>query len=256
MYNVLNYADDSEESFMDMENNNLPEEPTAEPAPAGAQDDVIDLTGPADGEKTELTPEEKKEKSYETFTLLHDLVYMLAIVTVIFVFLVRLVGVDGSSMYPTFVNGDYLVLESNFLYKNVKQGDIVVMTVPYFEEDGPIVKRVIATEGQTVDIDFDSGEVRVDDALLDEPYIFEPTAESFQEFGMGLSYPLTVPEGCVFVMGDNRNHSSDSRFAPVGCVDRSCVLGKVLFLVIPGSQTNEYGEITAARKFGRIGVVK
>ena len=95
----------------------------------------------------------KTERGWESLAFLHDMVYLLAIVTILFTFFFRLVAVDGSSMYPTLVDKDYLVLESNFLYRNVKQGDIVVLKVDYF--DKPIVKRVIATGGQTVDIDFE-----------------------------------------------------------------------------------------------------
>ena len=201
-------------------------------------------------------PEAKASKGYETFSMLQDLVYMLSVITILFVFFFRLVGVDGSSMYPTFVDRDFLVLESNVLYRDVQAGDIVVMNVPYFENEGPIVKRVIATGGQTVDIDFDSGEVYVDGARLDEPYTFEPTYESYGAYGVSLDYPVTVPEGSIFVMGDNRNHSADSRFAPVGCVDEGCVLGKVLLILFPGKQTDQYGTVTGGRQFSRIGAAE
>ena len=201
-------------------------------------------------------PEAKAPKGYETFSMLQDLVYMLSVITILFVFFFRLVGVDGSSMYPTFVDRDFLVLESNVLYRDVQAGDIVVMNVPYFENEGPIVKRVIATGGQTVDIDFDAGEVYVDGARLDEPYTFEPTYESYGAYGVSLDYPVTVPEGSIFVMGDNRNHSADSRFAPVGCVDESCVLGKVLLILFPGRQTDQYGTVTGSRQFSRIGAAE
>ena len=103
-------------------------------------------------------PEAKAPKGYETFSMLQDLVYMLSVITILFVFFFRLVGVDGSSMYPTFVDRDFLVLESNVLYRDVQAGDIVVMNVPYFENEGPIVKRVIATGGQTVDIELPAAE--------------------------------------------------------------------------------------------------
>ncbi|MBQ1264644.1 MAG: signal peptidase I [Oscillospiraceae bacterium] len=211
-------------------------------------------------EKMELQPEEnseenKKKKGYEEFLLLHDLVYMLAIITVIFVFFFRLVGVDGSSMYPTFMDKDLLILESNFIYRDIDCGDIVVMNVPAFADQGPIVKCVIATEGQTVDIDFEAGDVFVDGQLLDEPYIFEPTYESYEKYGMGLEYPVTVPEGHIFVMGDNRNNSADSRYAPVGCVDEKCVLGKVLFLLFPGAEIDEDNNVVGNRAMNRIGVV-
>ena len=204
----------------------------------------------------EQTRRQQRERQYETFAILHDLVYILAAITLIFVFFFRLVGVDGSSMYPTFVNHDYLVLESNFLYRNVRQGDIVVLDPP--EEAGfagPLVKRVIATGGQTVDIDFDAGIVYVDGQALDEPYVFEPTYRSYQEVGLGLDYPVTVPEGSVFVMGDNRNHSSDSRYVRLGCVEQWRILGKVLVVALPGRQTNEEGDVVGGRSLGRIGAV-
>ena len=159
-------------------------------------------------------------------------------------------------MYPTLVDHDYLVLESNFLYRSVRAGDIVVIDPP--EEagfSGPIVKRVIATGGQTVDIDFDAGVVYVDGEALEESYVFEQTYRSFREVGDGLDYPVTVPEGSVFVLGDNRNHSADSRYARLGCVDESRILGRVLLRIIPGRQTNEQGDIVGGRNFRRIGAV-
>ena len=200
--------------------------------------------------------EQKQPKGYEAYLSLYDLVRLLAVITLIFVFFFRLVGVDGSSMYPTLVDRDYLVLESNFLYRDVKQGDVVVLyTPPFSESDELIVKRVIATGGQTVDIDFDTGTVYVDGAALDESYTLEPTYESFAGYGQALSYPLTVPEGSIFAMGDNRNHSRDSRDASVGCVSEDAILGKVLIVLVPGRQTNEYGEITGGRTWSRFGAV-
>lgn len=199
---------------------------------------------------------EKKSKGGDWYTLLHDLVYILAFVTVLFVFAIRLVGVDGDSMYPTLHHRDYLGLLSNVLYRDVEPGDIVVITVPDGEfANEPIVKRVIATGGQTVDIDFDQGIVYVDGVEQDEPYINEPTYLSYQEVGQGMEYPLTVDEGCLFVMGDNRNHSADSRYAPVGLVDEDDVLGKVLGIILPGSGSyNGYADCEE-RDFSRIGGV-
>lgn len=194
-------------------------------------------------------------RGYETFTMLHDLVNILAVLTVVFVFFFRLVGVSGESMIPTFYDKDYLILESNFLYKNVRSGDIIVMNVEADGISGPIVKRVIATEGQTVDIDFQTGEVSVDGKILIEPYIYEPTYESYESYGLGMEYPVTVPKGQIFVMGDDRNHSADSRYSPIGCVSTDRVLGKVLFLVFPGRQTDVYGNVIGKRDFSRIGVV-
>ena len=195
----------------------------------------------------------QSDRGWESMALVHDLVYLLAIVTILFTFFFRLVSVSGSSMYPTLVNRDYLVLESNFLYRNVKQGDIVVLKVDYFDE--PIVKRVIATGGQSVDIDFEQGIVYVDGVALNEDYVNEPTYKSYLEYGMGLDYPVEVPEGSVFVMGDNRNESADSRFAPVGCVPESQISGRALLVLLPGAQTDKEGNVTGGRIWGRIGTV-
>ena len=192
--------------------------------------------------------EEQGPKGYELFTVLRDVVNMLAVVTLVFVFFFRLVSVSGSSMYPTFVDTDWLVLQSNFLYKDVKRGDIVVLSVDAPELNGPIVKRVIATGGQTVDIDFETGTLYVDGKIQVESYIYEPTY-----LNEGLSFPLTVPENSLFVMGDNRNHSLDSRSVSIGCVGTDRVLGKALFILIPGRQTNETGAVTGKRDFSRIG---
>lgn len=203
----------------------------------------------------------KKEKAnflFELYGMLHDVVYLLAAVTLIFVFVVRLVGVQGDSMLPTLHNKDYLVLESNFLVGsgNLKYGDVVVLNVPHYQHggDGPIVKRVIATEGQTVDIDFDAGVVYVDGVRLVEDYINAPTLYNW-EGELAMDYPATVPEGCVFVLGDNRNNSMDSRYAPIGMVDEQYVLGKVLFIILPGQQTDDSGNVIGPRDWGRIGLV-
>ncbi len=146
----------------------------------------------------------------------------------IFLFCFRTVGVFGSSMEQTLLEGDRLVISD--LFYTPKQGDIVVVRKLSYKQDA-IVKRVIAMEGQTVDIDFDAGVVYVDGVALDEPYTNTPTnvREDF-------SGPITVPEGCVFVMGDNRNRSSDSRTNAIGCVDTRLIVGRVLFRLLPFSK--------------------
>ncbi len=196
--------------------------------------------------------EKKPSGGEELYGMLHDLAYILAVVTIVFVFVIRLVGVSGTSMYPTLNQGDYLALLSNVFYQNPQQGDIVVATLDYFENqgDGPIVKRVIATEGQIVDIDFDRGTVYVDGEALTEPYIYEKTYTSFEQYGQSLDYPLVVPDDHVFLMGDNRNHSTDSRFAAVGPVAEEDLLGKVLFRILPGEDA-----VTESRDFSRIGAI-
>ncbi len=145
-----------------------------------------------------------------------------------FVFLGRIIGVEGSSMVPTFFDRDKVIM-SNLFY-TPKQGDIVVLTKVSFSAD-PIVKRVIALEGQTVDIDFETGQVWGDGVLLDDPYVAEPTYSSYD-----MKFPLTVEKGCIFVMGDNRNRSSDSRDSRIGMVDKRCVLGKVYAIILPLSR--------------------
>lgn len=209
----------------------------------------------------ESKKQEKEQKNplYELYGMLHDLIYILAVVTLLFVFVVRLVGVDGTSMVPTLHNGDFLLLESNFFYgtDEIEYGDIVVLNEPYHwnRDKTLIVKRVIATEGQTVDINFDTHEVFVDGVLLEEGYINEPTAFNW-DGELGLDYPAVVPEGHIFVLGDNRNNSSDSRFAPVGMIDERCVLGKAVAIVLPGQTRDAFGNITSPREWSRIGLVK
>ena len=174
--------------------------------------------------------EEKKSVWKEIYALLHDFCWILAVITVLFVFVIRIVSVSGPSMTPTLLDGERVALLNSFLCGPYEQGDVVVATIPTFDPGKPIVKRVIATEGQTVDIDFVAGTVAVDGEILNEPYINEPTRT---DFANGMTYPLTVPEGCVFLMGDNRNHSTDSRSASVGCVDTKYILGKVILRILP-----------------------
>ena len=190
--------------------------------------------------------EEKKNGLQQNLLLyLHDLVYMLAVIIVAFLLVFRLVVVSGSSMYSTLWDGDWMLVLSNTLYREPEYGDIVVVCKDSFNDGEPIIKRVIATEGQTVDIDFVSGTVFVDGKMLDEDYTFTPTNRN-----SGMEFPLTVEAGCVFALGDNRNDSLDSRYPAIGQIDKREILGKALFLFYPG--TNE-GNST--RDFDRIGAV-
>lgn len=166
----------------------------------------------------------------EVFEYAEMIFSTILIVMLIFTFIVRPATVNGSSMYPTLKDGDSLLISK--LFYQPKQGDIVVIPHPNMPDDEPaLVKRVIALGGQTVDIDFETGDVWVDGQLLDEPYINEPTYE--QEDFEG---PITVPEGEVFVMGDNRNHSSDSRNALFGTFDEDYILGRCILRVAPFDQ--------------------
>lgn len=177
---------------------------------------------------------------------IHDLIYFLAVIIIVLLLFFRVVIVSGSSMYDTLVNGDYLLLISNMFYREPEAGDIVVISKESFDNGEPIVKRVIATEGQTVDIDFEAGVVYVDGVALDEPYTYTPTNTSG-----GVEFPLTVEEGCIFVMGDNRNKSRDSRYLELGLVDTREVLGKAVLIMFPGDPDGADGSLT--RDFGRIG---
>ena len=195
-------------------------------------------------EMTEDAAGQRETPGRELYEWTQALVGSVLTVVLVFTFLTRLIGVDGHSMVPTLQNGDRLLVLSSLLDSDYEYGDIVVLREESFLEE-PIVKRVIATEGQTVDIDFEAGVVYVDGEALDEPYINEPT---YME--EGTEFPLTVPEGCIFVMGDNRNHSSDSRDSRLGTVDTRCVLGKAVFLAFPGAD-----DVTGKREFGRIGLI-
>ena len=172
---------------------------------------------------------EVPEKKNGAVTFLYDIVSVfgtaLIIIAFIFTFIVRIVGVDGNSMNNTLSHGDWLLVSA--INTEFEQGDIVISTQPNaFNE--PIVKRVIAKGGQTVDIDFIKGEVYVDGEKLDEPYIAEPTTTP-----EGVSFPIVVPEGKLFLMGDNRNDSTDSRSPMVGCVDEHYILGVAKCRVTP-----------------------
>ena len=189
-----------------------------------------------------MEAEPKAEGSRDLYEWVQALVCSVLLVVLIFTFVIRLIGVDGHSMVPTLQNGDRLLVVNSLIYNDYRQGDIVVLRKETFLEE-PIVKRVIAVGGQAVDIDFASGSVFVDGILLEEDYINELT---FLE--EGTEFPLTVPEGSVFVMGDNRNNSSDSRDSRLGTVDTRFVIGKAVFLAFPGPDND-----TEKRELSRIG---
>ena len=161
----------------------------------------------------------------EVYDWIQCIIFALVFCVLLFVFAVRMVNVVGHSMVPTLEQNDKVVI-SNLFY-HPKQGDIVVLRKQTLMEE-PIVKRIIATEGQTVDIDFDDGVVYVDGKALDEPYVNEPVHDRENFEGK-----ITVPEGCVFVMGDNRNASTDSRDARLDCVDERYIMGRVYFTLFP-----------------------
>ncbi len=199
----------------------------------------------------EKSPEKKLSLGKNVILYLHDLIWYLIAICVVFLLVFRVVIVSGTSMNMTLLDGDYLLLLSNVLYRDPQAGDIVVVSKESFDHGAPIVKRVIATEGQTVDIDFENGVVTVDGNILDEDYIWTPTVTSG-----GTQFPLTVQEGCVFVMGDNRSNSRDSRYPEIGQIDQREILGKAVFLFLPGTNGTELnGNPKEPRDFGRIGAI-
>ena len=188
---------------------------------------------------------EKTEGTGSILEYLHDVVYILALILVLFTFCMRVVIVSGSSMFSTLVDGDYLLLINRPLCGELEQGDIVVASMERFKDGEPIVKRVVATAGQTVDIDFRAGIIYVDGVALEEEYTYTPT-----HLSEGMEFPLVVEEGCLFLMGDNRGDSRDSRAPEIGLVDEREILGRAVFLLMPGTGTGEY---TVERDMGRIG---
>lgn len=199
--------------------------------------------------KKEAAAPEKEYTPQQSFLLyVRDIVYLLALILLIGILLFRNVIVSGSSMNATLVNGDVLVLLSNTFYHQPEYGDIVVISKQSFDDGKPIVKRVIATEGQTVDINFDEGIVYIDGIPLDEDYTFSTTATTG-----GTEFPLEVEAGHIFVMGDNRMNSRDSRYPEIGQIDVREVIGKAVFLVFPGDPDGAKGP--ASRDLSRIGVI-
>ena len=198
-----------------------------------------------DNKKNQKKTEEKLTWQQSLVLYMQDLSHMLIAIMVVFLLLFRVIVVSGDSMNATLIDGDYLLCLSNVFYKNPKQGDIIVASKQSFDDGAAIIKRVIATEGQIVDIDFEHGYVYVDGLPLEEDYIYNLTTRS-----EGVLFPLIVEEGCIFVLGDNRDVSKDSRHPDIGLIDTRQVLGKAIFLMLPGVD-----EVTETRDFDRTGAI-
>lgn len=164
----------------------------------------------------------------EAYDWCESMVLAMVCVVLLFTFGVRSAAVSGESMIDTLQHGDMLFISR--LGYSASPGDIVVSTKPYYQNE-PIVKRIIANGGQTVDIDFDAGVVYVNGEPLDEPYTHTPTNLEYD-----MEFPLTVPEGYLFLMGDNRNGSLDSRASEIGLVDERYIMGKAYFRIWPLDQ--------------------
>lgn len=156
---------------------------------------------------------------------INSIIVSFVILFLLFTFVFRAVGVSGRSMEPTLHNKDWLVI-TDFKY-TAQFGDVVVVVQPN-DLNEPIIKRVIGVAGDTIDIDFTSGKVYRNGQMLSEKYVKGPTNLSYD-----VKFPVTVPEGCVFVLGDNRNNSLDSRSSRIGFVDERYILGKASLRLFP-----------------------
>lgn len=182
-------------------------------------------------EKVSNIPPMVPAKGVKTlYEWLEEIVIALTLVILVFTFLFRVVTVTGESMLPNFVEGQKLIVTN--LGHSVEQGTVVVITNVLNE---PIIKRVIATEGQTVDIDYETGVVYVDGEAVDETQFGLENGITTRPYSTleAMVFPQTVPEGCVFVLGDNRSVSKDSRYTEVGMVDTRHILGEAVFTLYP-----------------------
>ena len=175
-------------------------------------------------EKEKVPPEVKARR--EAYDWIQSLISALLICVLVFVFVLRIMDVHGTSMFPTLNNGDK-VLVSDLFYEPAR-GDIVVFKKDSYDDNKALVKRVVAVAGDVVNIDFEKGVVYVNGEALEEDYIDVLTTTKIDFIG-----PQTVPDNCLFVMGDNRNASTDSRDKRIGMVDKRLVIGKVLLVVYP-----------------------
>ncbi len=194
---------------------------------------------------TEQIINKKVQFKKDIFDWIEVLVHSILIVVLCFSFLFRIATIDGPSMMNTLHDGERVII-SNLFYKP-EAGDIVVISrnkensvFTINSSNTPIIKRIIATEGQSVDIDFEKGIVYVDGIALDEPYARTPTTKKFD-----IDFPVTVDEGCVFVLGDNRNDSKDSRDSRIGeygMIDTRYILGKAVYRILPFNKIGKIDE--------------
>ena len=186
-------------------------------------EDIKENTNENDTEKIVIN---SNPVSVSLYDWVNSIIVAVIAVVLLLTFCFRLIDVDGISMEPTLINTDKVII-SNLFY-TPKNGDVIVIS--HGEEyDKPLIKRVIATEGQTLAIDFENNKVYVDGQLVDEPYIQGDTIPGDTDI------PEVIPEGKVFVMGDNRARSLDSRYVKVGLIDESSIIGKAQLVIIPHS---------------------
>ena len=181
-------------------------------------------------EKAEEAVEQQESMRVDLYEWIQSLMTALVICMAIFIFIIRVIDVSGSSMFPTLHDGDKMLV-SNLFY-TPHAGDVVVFKTDRYDPERALVKRVIATAGQELSIDLDLGIVYIDGLPVEEDYIAELTKTKLDFIG-----PQTVPEGCMFVMGDNRNASTDSRKKEIGMVDQRMLLGRAYYVIFPLSDT-------------------
>ena len=198
---------------------------------------------------SEASVPEKRKKEPETlentiYCWAQALITAVVGVVLLFTFGFRLIGVSGPSMQDTLYTGDRLLV-LNAMFCDFKAGDVVVINDYNAELNDTLVKRIIAVGGQTVDIDSSSGTVYVDGAALDESY-----TKGFTAANDGTVFPLTLKEDEVFVMGDHRDHSTDSRRSRLGPVKEGYLQGKALFILTPGKNPE-----TGESEWSRVGLI-
>lgn len=178
----------------------------------------------------------------EALSIIETVILSLFVISMVFTFLLKIVTVKGESMKNTLLPENKLLTTA--WCNSPEAGDIIIIdasTALLLDDNNKpvhktglgknIVKRVVATEGQTVDIDFERGTVYIDGVMLDESYVIGLT--HLDEGAFTGKYPVTVPEGCVFVLGDNRSVSKDSRSDEIGFVENENIIGKVIFRLSP-----------------------
>ena len=173
-----------------------------------------------------MAGKDKRGRLTELYEYVETMAFVVAALMIIFTFFFRATMVSGPSMEPTLYGGEWLVLQK-IQRTNVTYGDIVNVDRTHTKEE-PAIKRVIGLAGDEMDIDFEKGIVYRNGQALEEPYVKEPTYLQFD-----VEFPLTVPENCIFVLGDNRNDSKDSRHSDIGMVDMRRVMGKSVFRFFP-----------------------
>lgn len=190
-------------------------------------------------DNTETTSAKKRTVANEIFDWADAIVVSVVTIILLFTFVFRIVGIKGESMQDTLYENDRVII-TDFLY-TPKQGDIVVISRNYLnktddndQDDSPIIKRVIATEGQKVTIDPITGTVTVDGKVLSEEYVKKGEITTWMD-GSVETKSVTVEKGKVFVMGDNRGNSLDSRSSRIGQVDTRYILGHAVMRILPVS---------------------